>query len=93
MLLITYKKYSRTMNFEELGVIPPLLKALVREWFSVPTEVQEKVIPLAIKWKDILGSAQTGSGKTLAFALPTLHTLYNRRLEKWLVEWKIKRNI
>ena len=93
MLLITYKKYSRTMNFEELGVIPPLLKALVREWFSVPTEVQEKVIPLAIKWKDILCSAQTGSGKTLAFALPTLHTLYNRRLEKWLVEWKIKRNI
>ena len=81
------------MNFEELGVIPPLLKALVREWFSTPTEVQEKVIPLAIKWKDVLGCAQTWSGKTLAFALPTLHTLYNRRLEKWLVEGKIKRNI
>ena len=81
------------MNFEELGVIQPLLKALVREWFSTPTEVQEKVIPLAIKWKDVLGCAQTWSGKTLAFALPTLHTLYNRRLEKWLVEGKIKRNI
>ena len=81
------------MNFSELGVIPPLLKALDREWFSDATEVQEKVIPLAISWKDIFASARTGSGKTLAFALPTLNTLYNNRVKKWLVEWKINRNI
>jgi len=37
------------MNFSELNVIPPLLKALVREGFDTPTEIQEKVIPLAIK--------------------------------------------
>jgi len=37
------------MNFEELKVIPPLLKALDRENFVTPTEIQEKVIPLAIK--------------------------------------------
>ena len=81
------------MNFEELNVIPALLKALVRHDFITPTEIQEKVIPLAIKWKDILWCAQTGSGKTLAFALPILNNLYNKRLEKWLVEWKIKRKI
>jgi len=81
------------MKFNELNVIPPLLKALVREWFDTPTEIQEKVIPLAIGWKDILGIARTGSGKTLAFALPMLSNLYNRRLEEWLVEWKIKRKI
>ena len=81
------------MNFEELKVIPPLLKALAREWFSTPTEIQEEVIPYAIKGKDILWSAQTGSGKTLAFALPILQNLYNKRLEKGLVEWKIKRKI
>jgi len=81
------------MNFEELNVIPPLLKALAKQDFINPTEIQEKVIPLAIKWKDILWCAQTGSGKTLAFALPILNNLYNKRLEKWLVEWKIKRKI
>lgn len=81
------------MNFEELNVITPLLKAIVKEGFTSPTEIQKKVIPLAIKWKDILGSAQTGSGKTLAFALPILQNLYNKRLEKGLVEWKIKRKI
>lgn len=81
------------MNFTELNIITPLLKALAKEWFSTPTEIQEKVIPLAIKKKDILGCAQTGSGKTLAFSLPILHNLYNKRLEDWLVEWKIKRKI
>lgn len=81
------------MKFNELNVISPLLKALDREGFSKPTEIQEKVIPLAIKNNDILWCAQTWSGKTLAFALPILQTLYNIRLEKGLVEWKIKRKI
>lgn len=81
------------MDFSELNIIPPLIKALTKEGFTIPTEIQEKVIPLAIKGKDILGSAQTGSGKTFAFALPILDILYNKRLEKWLVEGKIKRSI
>lgn len=74
------------MNFEELGVIPPLLKALERQELSRPTDIQEQAIPLAIKGNDIMGSAQTGSGKTLAFALPILQNLYNKRLTKGLVE-------
>jgi len=51
------------------------------------------VIPLAIKGKDILGSAQTGSGKTLAFVLPILQKLYNDRVEKDLPDGPIKRKI
>ena len=81
------------MLFSELNIIPPILKALEKEGFTNPTEIQEKVIPLALKWKDILASAQTWSGKTFAFALPILQILYNRRLEEWIVEGKIKRKI
>lgn len=81
------------MNFEEIWLIPPLLKALEKQWFTQPTEIQEKVIPLANKWKDILWCAQTWSGKTLAFVLPILQSLYNKRLEKWLVDGKQKRMI
>jgi len=81
------------MNFEELKIIPPLLKALDRGNFTTPTEIQTEVIPYANKWKDILGCAQTWSGKTLAFTLPVLEKLYNLRLEKGLVEWKQKRKI
>ncbi|MDD2907025.1 MAG: DEAD/DEAH box helicase [Candidatus Gracilibacteria bacterium] len=81
------------MNFNELNLISPILKALEKEGFSTPTEIQEKVIPIALENRDVLGCARTGSGKTFAFALPTLQLLYNKRLEKGLVEGKIKRNI
>lgn len=81
------------MKFEELGIIPPLLKTIAREWFTRPTEIQEKVIPLANKGKDILGCAQTGSWKTLAFVLPILQNLYNARVEKDLPDGPIKRKI
>lgn len=81
------------MKFEELWLIWPILKTLAREGFDTPTEIQEKVIPLANKGKDILGCAQTGSGKTLAFVLPILQNLYNARVEKDLPDGPIKRKI
>ena len=37
-----------------------------------PTDIQAKVIPIALKGKDIVGLAETGSGKTGAFAIPIL---------------------
>ena len=81
------------MKFSDLDLIWPLQKALDREWFVTPTEIQEKVIPLALKWKDILGCAQTWSGKTFAFTLPVLQNIYNKRLEEWQEDWKIKRKL
>lgn len=81
------------MNFEELGLISPLLKGLAREEITTPTEIQEKVIPLALKGKDILGCAQTGSGKTFAFALPMLHNIYTKRLDLGQEDGKIKRKL
>ena len=81
------------MKFEELWLIWPLLKTINREGFDTPTEIQEKVIPLANKGKDILGCAQTGSGKTLAFVLPILQELYTARAAKDLPDGPIKRKI
>jgi len=42
------------MNFSELNLVSPLLKALEKEEFVTPTEIQEKTIPLALEKKDIL---------------------------------------
>jgi len=81
------------MNFSELPIIPALQKALVRNWFETATEIQQKVIIPATSGRDILGSAQTWSGKTLSFVLPILQNLYNARLERWLVDWKVNRKI
>lgn len=63
------------MTFQSLGLHPYLLQLLSDIGFQEPTPVQSKVIPLALKQKDVIGLAQTGTGKTAAFALPILHQL------------------
>ena len=63
------------MKFEDLNLIPPILKALRDEGYTEPTSIQEKAIPLVLKREDVLGSAQTGTGKTAAFAIPIIQHL------------------
>lgn len=69
-------KSKGVMVFEELGVIRPILKVLKEINYSEPTEIQEKAIPLVLKRRDILGSAQTGTGKTAAFAIPIIQLIH-----------------
>ena len=62
-------------SFAELGLVPPLLKALETEGYTTPTPIQEQAIPHVLLGKDLQGIAQTGTGKTAAFALPILQRL------------------
>lgn len=50
-------------------------KAIEKLGFENFTEVQEKVIPKALKGTDIIGCSQTGSGKTHAFLIPIFENL------------------
>jgi superfamily II DNA/RNA helicase len=56
--------------FEELGLKHPLSEGLTQLEITKPTDIQSKVIPMAITNKDIIAKSQTGSGKTLAYLLP-----------------------
>ncbi len=61
------------MNFQELGLIEPLLKAVEEQGYEHPMPVQEQVIPhLLANDGDLVGLAQTGTGKTAAYGLPLL---------------------
>jgi ATP-dependent RNA helicase RhlE len=62
-------------TFTDLGLCPPLLKALASEGYETPTPIQAQAIPGVMAGRDLLGIAQTGTGKTAAFALPILHRL------------------
>lgn len=64
------------MRFEDLELVPPILKALREEKYTEPTSIQEKAIPFVLNRDDVLGSAQTGTGKTAAFAIPILQHLF-----------------
>lgn len=63
------------MRFDELGLAPEILRAIVDQGYTEPTPIQQKAIPLVMAGKDIMGGAQTGTGKTAAFTLPLLQRL------------------
>ncbi|MEQ8910027.1 MAG: DEAD/DEAH box helicase [Vicingaceae bacterium] len=75
------------MNFKQLGLIDPILRALDTQGYTQPTPIQEQAIPILLEKKDLLGCAQTGTGKTAAFTLPIIQHLYAE------VDFKQKRQI
>ncbi|MFC5447072.1 DEAD/DEAH box helicase [Paenibacillus aestuarii] len=63
------------MAFEQLKLIPPILRALAKENYTKPTPIQEQAIPSVLEGRDLFGCAQTGTGKTAAFLLPIIQLL------------------
>lgn len=63
-------------QFSDLGIQVELQKSLADLQITVPTEIQEKAIPILLNQKeDFVGLAKTGTGKTAAFGLPLLQLI------------------
>jgi ATP-dependent RNA helicase RhlE len=60
------------MKFNELGLMPELLRATADAGYTEPSPIQAATIPVALEGRDVIGCAQTGTGKTAAFCLPAL---------------------
>ena len=60
------------MPFNTLNLSSPIQKALQENNYTIPTPIQEKVIPLVLEKHDVMAKAQTGSGKSASFVLPVL---------------------
>lgn len=59
-------------DWNEFKLNKQLLDAVADAGFSVPTEIQQKCIPLISNGQQVIGIAQTGTGKTAAYMLPVL---------------------
>lgn len=70
------------MTFKDLGLSEPLLKAISKKGYTNPSPIQAKAIPRILEGKDVLASAQTGTGKTAGFALPMLHIITQKPLQR-----------
>lgn len=68
-------------SFIELGLNEQLITGLNKQNITVPTKIQELVIPEAVKNKDIIGESCTGSGKTLAFLIPLFEKIDTSKRE------------
>ncbi|MBI4043840.1 MAG: DEAD/DEAH box helicase [Candidatus Diapherotrites archaeon] len=69
------QRKDENMKFEDLKLNNALLAAVHRKGFEKPTEIQEKIIPLALEGRDLIGQARTGTGKTAAFGFPILQRI------------------
>lgn len=62
-------------SFNELGIIPPILKALEEMGYEEPTEVQSKSIPHILNREDLIVMSKTGSGKTAVYGVSMLQSI------------------
>ena len=66
-------------SFHKFGFNENILFSLNQLNFSIPTPIQDKVIPIILSSDtDIIATAQTGTGKTAAFGLPIIELTNNR---------------
>ena len=74
------------MNFDQLGLIEPIARAVRDKGYDQPSPIQAKSIPVILEGGDLMASAQTGTGKTAAFVLPLLQQLADgpRPAEKYI---------
>ena len=54
-------------TFYDLNLSHEVLRGIESMKITIPTEIQEKTIPLLLEGNDIIGQGQTGTGKTLAY--------------------------
>jgi len=63
------------MNFKNLNLINPIIRAATETGYSKPTEIQADVIPQILMGRDILGFGPKEPGKTAAFTMPVIQLL------------------
>ncbi|HNW83048.1 MAG TPA: DEAD/DEAH box helicase [bacterium] len=72
---MTTKENTVPCTFESFGFKKEILEGINEAGFKVPSPIQEQVIPLILKGKDVIAQSHTGTGKTAAFGLPVMNNM------------------
>jgi len=58
-----------SVDFLSFDLPEPVMRGIQAAGFTVCTPIQEEVLPIALKGRDVAGQAQTGTGKTAVFLI------------------------
>ena len=75
---VTLSSNESQMEFEELGLLDPILNAIEEQGWKKPTPVQQLCLPTTVDGRDVAGFAQTGTGKTGVFVITIAQRLLQR---------------
>jgi len=77
--------YTPKHTFATFGLDDRLVRNLKASDISLPTPIQDQIIPEILDNHDVIGLAETGTGKTAAFLLPLIHKTLNEYNRQTLI--------
>ncbi|MFA5306479.1 MAG: DEAD/DEAH box helicase [Candidatus Babeliales bacterium] len=77
--------YIPKHSFSDFLVEEQVKKNIIKRGYTLPTPIQDQVIPLLLEGKDVVGTANTGTGKTAAFLIPLVNNLLTKKTKRVLI--------
>lgn len=69
--------YVAKHKFTDFGLEKKLAYTITSSGLTVPTPIQDQIIPVILEGRDVIGLAETGTGKTAAFLIPLIQKTLN----------------
>ncbi|MBI4079571.1 MAG: DEAD/DEAH box helicase [Candidatus Levybacteria bacterium] len=79
------EEYVIEHQFSDFPVNDQIKRNIAEKGYKTPTPIQDRVIPLILSGKDVVGMANTGTGKTGAFLIPLINKICLDRSQKVLI--------
>ena len=72
-------------HFIDFEVDEKLKSNIINKGYTLPTPIQDKIIPYILSGNDVVGIANTGTGKTAAFLIPLINKVLKQPKENVLI--------
>lgn len=82
---VQVEPYTTQHNFSDWPLDPQIQKNIAFNKITVPSPIQDQIIPEILAGKDVIGLAQTGTGKTAAFLIPLIQKVLDKNNQQVLI--------